>query len=38
MKKLYPTIKFFIVIVISAFIGGLLGRNITHGEDAIIKI
>ena len=37
MKKLNPTIKFFIVLVISAFIGGLLGGSIIHGEDTIIK-
>lgn len=37
MKKLHPTIKFFIVIVISAFIGGLLGGSITLGEDVIIQ-
>lgn len=37
MKKLNPTIKFFIVLVISAFIGGLIGGSITFGEDAIIQ-
>lgn len=37
MKKLNPTIRFFIVLIISAFIGGLLGGSITHGEDAIIQ-
>jgi len=37
MKKLNPTIKFFIVLVISAFIGGLLGGSITRGEDVILQ-
>lgn len=37
MKKLNSTIKFFIVMVIAAFIGGLLGGSITYGEDAIIQ-
>lgn len=37
MKKLNPTIKFFIVMVISAFIGGLLGGSIVYGEVAINK-
>ncbi|WP_373482100.1 DUF3169 family protein [Acetobacterium sp.] len=37
MKKLNPTIKFFVVMVISAFIGGLLGGSIIHGEGAIIQ-
>ncbi|MBC3898342.1 DUF3169 family protein [Acetobacterium malicum] len=37
MKKLNSTIKFFIVMVISAFIGGLLGGIIINGEDAIIQ-
>ena len=37
MKKLNPTIKFFVVMVISAFIGGLLGGSMIHGESAIIQ-
>lgn len=37
MKKLNPTIKFFIGLAIAGIIGGLLGGSITLGEDAIIQ-
>ncbi|MDK2941175.1 MAG: hypothetical protein PWP56_688 [Acetobacterium sp.] len=35
MKKLNSTIKFFIILALSAFIGGLLGGSIVYGEAAI---
>jgi hypothetical protein len=38
MKKLNPTIKFFVVMVFCAFVGGLLGGSITYAETAITQI
>lgn len=38
MKKLNPTIKFFMVMVIAALIGGLLGASIIYSEGIIIQI
>lgn len=37
MKKLNPTVRFLIVMVISGFIGGLLGGSIIYGETVIIQ-
>ena len=37
MKKLNPTVRFLIVMVISGFIGGLLGGSIIYGEAVIIQ-